>query len=295
MANNKADANQITREYFDSLLVETRYMDAKIADTKMELWGETFETPVMTAALSHLGNVCENGMVKLAEAAKMAGAVYWCGMGDEAELDAITATGAKTVKIIKPYEDNADIFRKIEHAAKAGVFAMGMDIDHSFNGSGGYDEVLGYKMKAKSTQEMKEFVDASPVPFVVKGVLSVQDAQKCLEAGVKGIVVSHHHGIMNYSVPPLMVLEKIVEAVGGQMEIFVDCGFESGMDVFKALALGAKAVSVGRDLMKPLKDGSESAAARIRELNGQLASVMARTCAQKLEDIDSSVIWKRQF
>ncbi len=291
----KADANQITREYFDSLLVETRYLDAKLPSTKMQLWGEEFETPIMTAALSHLGNVCENGMAKLAEAAKMAGAVYWCGMGDEAELESITATGAKTVKIIKPYENNKDIFRKIEHAVKAGVFAVGMDIDHSFNGSGGYDCVLGYKMRAKSTQEIKAFVEASPVPFVVKGVLSVQDARKCMEAGVSGIVVSHHHGIMDYSVPPLMILEKIVREVDGRMEIFVDCGIESGMDAFKALALGAKAVSVGRDLMKPLKDGSESAAMRIRELNGQLASVMARTCAETLGDIDSSVIWHRNF
>lgn len=291
----KADANQITREYFDSLLIETRYLDAKIPSTKMQLWGEEFETPIMTAALSHLGNVCENGMVKLAEAAKMAGAVYWCGMGDETELESITAIGAKTVKIIKPYENNEDIFRKIEHAVKAGVFAVGMDIDHSFNGNGDYDCVLGYKMRAKSTQEMKAFVEASPVPFVVKGVLSVQDARKCMEAGVSGIVVSHHHGIMDYSIPPLMILEKIVREVDGRMEIFVDCGIESGMDAFKALALGAKAVSVGRDLMKPLKDGSESAAMRIRELNGQLASVMARTCAETLGDIDSSVIWHRNF
>lgn len=295
MANQKADANQITREYFDSLLLETRYLDSELPDTRMQLWGETFATPIMTAALSHLGNVCENGMVKLAEAAKAAGAVYWCGMGDEAELEAITATGARTVKIIKPYEHNEDIFRKIEHAVKAGVFAVGMDIDHSFNGSGGYDCVLGCQMKAKSTQEIKEFVDAASVPFIVKGVLSVQDAQKCVEAGVSGIVVSHHHGIMNYSIPPLLVLEKIVEAVDGRMKIFVDCSIESGMDAFKALALGADAVCVGRDLMGPLKDGSEAAAARILELNGQLASVMARTCTKTLDDMDASVIWHRSF
>ena len=62
---------------------------------------------------------------------------------------------------------------------------------------------------------------------------------------------------MNYAIPPLMILPKIVEVIGGRIPIFVDCGVESGMDVFKALALGADAVCVGRALMDPLKEGAE--------------------------------------
>ena len=295
MANQKSNSNQITRDYFDSLLIETRYLDAKLPSTRFSLWGETFNTPIMTAALSHLNQVCENGMVKLAQAAKEAGAVYWCGMGDEDELEAITATGAKTIKIIKPYEENQTIFRKIEHGAKAGVFALGMDVDHSFNSQGGYDVVLGEKMRAKTTSELRSFVEASPVPFIIKGVLSVQDAQKALEIGAGGIVVSHHHGIMDYALPPLMALEKIVKAVGGKIPVFVDCGIESGMDAFKALALGATAVCVGRELMSPLKGGAEPAAERIRTLTGELASVMARTGAGDLSEIDPTVIWHKNF
>lgn len=60
------DSNQITREYFDSLLVEMRHIDAVIPSTKFELYGETFDTPVMMAALSHLNNIRENGMVEMA-------------------------------------------------------------------------------------------------------------------------------------------------------------------------------------------------------------------------------------
>lgn len=287
------DSNQITREYFDSLLVEMRHLDGALPETGLELFGEQFRTPVMTAALSHLGNVRENGMVQMAEGARLAGAVSWAGMGDEKELEDITTTGARTIKIIKPYVDNDYILQRIAHAEKCGVMAVGMDIDHAFSGKGKYDVVLGMEMRPKSLEEMKEFVKATKLPFVVKGVLSVKDAEKCLEAGVKGIVVSHHHGIIDYAVPPLMILPEIVRVVQKQIPVFVDCGIESGSDVFKALALGADAVCVGRALMGSLQvNGAEGVQEKIASLTEELAGIMARTGASDLSQIDPSVIWK---
>ena len=287
------DSNQITREYFDSLLVEMRHLDGALPETGLELFGEQFRTPVMTAALSHLGNVRENGMVQMAEGARLAGAVSWAGMGDEKELEDITTTGARTIKIIKPYVDNDYILQRIAHAEKCGVMAVGMDIDHAFSGKGKYDVVLVMEMRPKSLEEMKEFVKATKLPFVVKGVLSVKDAEKCLEAGVKGIVVSHHHGIIDYAVPPLMILPEIVRVVQKQIPVFVDCGIESGSDVFKALALGADAVCVGRALMGPLQvNGAEGVQEKIASLTEELAGIMARTGASDLSQIDPSVIWK---
>lgn len=287
------DSNQITREYFDSLLVEMRHLDGALPETGLELFGEQFSTPVMTAALSHLGNVRENGMVQMAEGARLAGAVSWAGMGDEKELEDITATGARTIKIIKPYVDNDYILKRIAHAEKCGVMAVGMDIDHAFSGKGKYDVVLGMEMRPKSLEEMKEFVKATKLPFVVKGVLSVKDAEKCLEAGVKGIVVSHHHGIIDYAVPPLMILPEIVRVVQKQIPVFVDCGIESGSDVFKALALGADAGCVGRALMGSLQvNGAEGVQEKIASLTEELAGIMARTGASDLSQIDPSVIWK---
>ena len=60
--SSRSDSNQITRDYFDSILLETRYWDSDLPSTKMELYGETFETPIMTAALSHLHEICDNAM-----------------------------------------------------------------------------------------------------------------------------------------------------------------------------------------------------------------------------------------
>lgn len=296
MNDNAWDSNVITREYFDSLLIEMRHIDSVIPSTKLELYGETFDTPVMMAALSHLNNVRDNGMAEMAKGALASNAVNWAGMGREPELEVITATGARTINIIKPYADNDYILRRIEHAERCNVLAVGMDIDHSFGGDGQYDVVLGERMTSKSLNEIKEFIGSTKLPFVIKGVLSEQDAYKCLEAGAKGIVVSHHHGIMNYAVPPLMILPKIARVIDHQIPIFVDCGVMSGMDVFKALALGADAVSAGRVILDPLKQsGAEGVRSQIEKLTKELAGVMARTCSPDIRHIDPSVIWKRGF
>jgi len=294
--NYSSNSDTITRDYFDSLLLESRYIDSDLPSTKLELYGHTFDTPVMTAALSHLGNTAENGMVLYAQAAAKAKAVHWIGMGEDKELEDICATGAATIKIIKPHADNKEVFRKIEHAKKSGCFAVGMDIDHAFNGSGGYDNVLGLPMKSKSTEELADFVKAvGNTPFIVKGVLSTKDAEKCLKAGCKGIQLSHHHGIMNYSVPPLMMLPEILQVTRGEIPVFIDCGIESGMDVYKCLALGATAVSVGRHLMPLLKEGAEATAARIKEMTDELAATMARTGVRDLKSFDPTVIHQRTF
>ncbi len=290
-----SNSDKITRDYFDSLLIETRYLDADIPSTQMTLFGETFRTPIMTAALSHLHNTTQDGMTVYAQAAALSGAVHWVGMGSESELEEIVATGAKTIKIIKPHADNQVVLRKIDHAVKVGCIAVGMDIDHAFNSEGGYDNVFGLPMKAKSTEELTEFVQAAGVPFIVKGVLSPRDAEKCLKAGCAGIVVSHHHGMVQYAVPPLMVLHDIVSATGGSVPVFVDCGIESGMDAYKCLALGAEAVSVGRHLMPLLKEGAKAVARRIDEMTTELAGIMARTGVGSLDKMDPTVIHRRAF
>ena len=288
------DANQITREYFDSLLIEMRHIDAVIPNTTLNLYGETFSTPVMMAALSHLERCHSEGMTEMARGAKAANAVMWAGMGDYDELERITATGAKTIKIIKPYADNDEIFRKIEHAEKCGCIGVGIDVDHSFNSRGEYDVVLGLHMTGKSLDEIAQFVKATKLPFIIKGVLSTQDAHKCIEAGVNGIVVSHHHGILDYATPPLMILPEIVKVIDGKMPIFVDCGVESGIDVFKAIALGATAVSVGRAMMGPLSEsGADGIVKTVHDYTAQLAGAMSRTCSPDISHIEASLIWKK--
>lgn len=292
---NASDSNVITREYFDSILLRSRYIDADLPDLKTTIFGKTFSTPLTTAALSHLKGTHPNGMAELALAAKLADAVNFCGMESyEGELCDIVKAGASTIRIIKPHANDEDVFKRIEHAKKLGVFGLGMDIDHAFKNEGGYDVVEGLPMRPKTLSQMKEFVKAAgDIPFVVKGVLSVSDALKCVEMGAAGIVVSHHHGILPYAVPPVMALPEIKAAVGDKLTIFVDCGIESGLDAFKALALGADAVCIGRAIMEPLKNGAESAAKKFATINGELAAIMARTGYHSIDELDDSCLYIR--
>ncbi len=293
---SRSDANQITRDYFDSLLIEMRHMDGALPDTSMELFGERFSTPIMMAALSHLNQCCPDGMAQMALGAKAAGAVNWAGMGEREELRHICDTGARTIKIIKPYEDDAEILCRIAHAESCGCLAVGMDIDHAFSGKGEYDVVLGLAMRPKSHTQMRRFVESTRLPFIVKGVLSVTDAKKCVDIGAKAIVVSHHHGILPYAVPPLMALPEIARAVGGQLKIFVDCGVETGIDAFKALALGADAVCSGRVVMSPLeKEQAEGVRKTVARLTGELRGAMARTACATLGQISAELLRRRDF
>ncbi len=175
--HSRADANQITRDYFDSLLVEMRHMDGVEPDTTLRLFGETFTTPVMMAALSHLNSCCDEGMAEMGKGALAYGAVNWAGMGDMDELERITQTGARTIKIVKPYESDEEILRRLEHAERCGCLAVGMDIDHSFGGKGHPDVVLGLQMQPKSMAQMARFVKATQLPFVVKGVTGLIRSQ----------------------------------------------------------------------------------------------------------------------
>lgn len=290
------DTNLITRQYFDEILVEMRHMDGVTPDTTLELYGERFATPVMMAALSHLkgqGNQGD-GMVEMAQGAALAGCVNWAGMGEIEQFDRIAATGARSIKIIKPYADESMVLSRMERAEAAGALAVGMDLDHSFNSKGEPDVVLGLPMRPRTMKEIEGYVKRTKLPFIIKGVLSAVDARKCLDAGVQGIVVSHHHGILPSVVPPLMVLPEIAQVVGGRIPIFVDCGVMNGMDVFKCLALGATAVSVGRPVMGPIiEKGAQGAAQVIEDVTTELKAAMARTCSPDIRHIDRSLLWRR--
>ncbi len=298
MSNERktGSADVITRAYLDSLLLEMRHIDSVLPSTEMTLYGKTFKTPVMTAALSHMGNVCENGMAEMAKGAFEAGAVCFSGMGAMEELEGMVNTGASVVKIIKTYADRDSVFQKIEHAEKCGALAVGMDIDHAFNHNQDYDCIEGMEMRPITFQQLSEYVRATKLPFVVKGVLSRQDARKCLEAGVQGMIVSHHNGRLDYAVPPLMILPEILKETEGKVPLFVDCSLQSGTDVLKALALGATACCVGRPLMKPLGDkGAEGVRTTIEDITRQLRYAMAMTCSPDLNHIDPSVVHPGSF
>ena len=290
-----SDANIITRNYLDSILIEERLVDSLLPSLKMEFFGETFTSPIMTSAFSHLPAYHGRELTGLEEysiAAKKLGIVNWCGMMENDMFAKLIATGARTVRIIKPYEDREKILDQIAFAESNGALAVGIDIDHIF-GMGQYDVVMGEKMAPQTKEDLKAYVKTTGLPFVVKGVLSVRDAVKCAEAGVKGIVVSHHHGRMPYAVPPLMVLPEIAEALqGSDVKIVVDCSIDTGADTYKALALGADAVSVGRAVLQSLEEkGVAGTEQYIKGMNDELSMMMSFTGFSNLKELNASALW----
>lgn len=286
------NSNRITRAYLDSLLIETRYMDAVIPDTAFELFGEHFSSPIMTAALSHLDHFMFPGAAEaLARGAKAAGCVLWYGMAEEAEIEKLSAVGGRMIEIIKPYADRDRILQKIRHAKAHHLLAVGIDIDHAFNGEGGHDLVDGQEMAPLTSDELRDFCRLSGLPLIVKGVLSLRDAEKCVDAGAAGLVLSHHNNRIEYAVPPLAVLPEIAKLVQGRIPIFVDDEIQSGMDAFKALSLGAKGVCIGRPLMGAIKQDTENGVRDyLLKANAELRKAMAFTGCASLEAMDESVI-----
>ncbi len=285
---------EMTREYFDRLVLEMRLMDSGVPSTEFELYGKRFQTPIMTAALSHIGTFnpdLPSGMVQYAQGAAMAGAVHWIGMGSDEEFEAVITTGVPTIRIVKPYADEEKIHTMIRCAEKNGALAVGMDIDHMFGLDGNPDLCMDEQMAVKTSADLQRYIQSTELPFIIKGVLSVQDAVKCAEIGARGIVVSHHGGRLQSAVPPLYVLPEIVKAVGDTMPIFVDCGICSGMDAYKALALGATAVSVGTHLIPYIRQGgAEAVGKRIGEMTEELKGAMAYTGVATTEEFDVTVI-----
>ena len=291
MERKSISSDVITRAYIDSLLVEVRHLDAVMPSTEMTLFGKTFATPVATAALSHMGNQYPDGMAAMADGANQAGALCFSGMGPQDELERMVATGAQVIKIIKPYADRDSVYAKIRHAEEIGCLAVGIDTDHAFDRRHGYDCIEGMEMFPLSSAELKDMVASTKLPFFIKGVLSRKEARKCLDCGVKGMVVSHHNGRIETAVPPLMVLPEIAEEVNGEAALFVDCAIQSGLDVLKCLALGATGACVGRPLMQPLREkGPEGVRETIAAITNDLRYSMAMTASPDVKNVDPTIV-----
>jgi len=128
------------------------------------------------------------------------------------------------------------------------------------------------------------------LPILIKGVLTHEDAIKAMEVGVAGIVVSNHGARqLDYSPATITVLEEVVRAVGGKIPVLIDGGVRRGTDIFKALALGAQAVMIGRPILYGLAAKGECGVRRVIEmLKDELELTMALSGCPTLKDITRS-------
>lgn len=289
-----SDANEITARYLDSILFKERLIDSVVADTSVELFGERFSSPLLMPAFSHIkeyGGRELTGLEEYSIAARNMNVLNFVGMMENDMYRQIADTGAKTVRIVKPYADNFKVRDQMRFAEDNGAIAIGMDIDHIF-GNEGLDVVVGELMAEQTSDMIRSYIESTKLPFVVKGVLSEAEAVKCADLGAKAIIVSHHHGRLPYAVPPLMVLPSIKKALEGRdVKVFVDCGISSGADIYKCIALGADAAVAGRSMMPSLEEGGIEGMERfITKMNNELRFVMSCTGFGTVDRIDDSCL-----
>lgn len=273
----------------------------KPVDTSLELFGKTFKYPFFAGPVGALNlhysdkydDMTYNNL--LVDSCAKAGIAAFTGDGTnpkimEAAAAAIRGADGLAVPTIKPW--NLDIVReKLEVVKAAGAFAVAMDVD-----AAGLPFLKNMTPPAggKSVEELKAIVDMAGVPFIVKGIMTPKAALKAKEAGAAAIVVSNHGGrVLDQCPATAEVLEDIVAAVDGSMKIIVDGGIRSGVDVFKALAMGADGVIIARPFVTAIYGGgAEGVQCYVDKIGAELEDTMAMCGAHSLKEITREMIWK---
>ena len=169
--------------------------------------------------------------------------------------------------------------------------AEASDVD----GSELFDFVLHRHDRSLDWDDLAWIRSLAPLPLVLKGVIAAEDAQLAVEAGVDAIVVSNHGGRqLDGTLPSVEALPDVVAAVDGRLEVYVDGGVRRGVDVLKAVALGARAVLVGRPLLWGLAVDGEAGVRRILDiLRLELEIAMAIAGVRSMKEITPDLVRRR--
>jgi 4-hydroxymandelate oxidase len=315
------------RSSFDDLLLEPRVLrDVSRLDTSVELFGQRLQHPILLAPTAYHRMVHPDGEPATARAAGAAGtAMVISSMATTAvEEIAAAATGPLWFQLyVQP--DRAftkDLVQRVEAAGCQAIcitvdtpclgtrnremrdrFGLTPGLDRPnlrgcqgamaghFDESGVYSAVFDPSLTWEGIDWIRSF---ARVPILLKGIMAAEDARLAAEHDVAGVIVSNH-GARNLDTTPATIeaLPAVAEAVDGRLPVLLDGGVRRGTDVVKALALGARAVLVGRPYLFGLAAaGAAGVEAVLRILLTELMSAMALCGRPTLASIDRSVLWK---
>lgn len=273
--------------------------NAKVPNLKFDFFNTELDFPVIAApitgsAFNMGGALTEREYIDSAVNGSISSGTI-AMIGDSADLtmyddglEVLKAVGGKGVAIIKPRE-NSHVIENIKKAESANLIAAGMDID----GAGLVTMALkGQPVGPKTVEELKEIVSSTKLPFILKGIMTVEEAELAVEIGAKAIVVSNHGGrILDHVESSARALLEISKAVKGKIMILADGGIRSGVDVFKMLALGADAVLIGRPIIIGAFGGyKEGVSLVLNNMKNELYQAMMLTGSKDLTSIDTSKI-----
>ena len=296
--------NRLNREYMDRITFVTRLIEAAEADISTELFGVQLETPIISSVWAR-GRVLEtlkHGSVAwyksppylehIASALGSVGSMMGVGAVELHELAGFVNHGCPMYHVVKPKPDEDLIFEHLKAAEKAGYVAVGMDITPSFGHKAlNEDPSIDVNQRPKTKKQLASYVEATSLPFIVKGVLSVEDAVASKDVGASAIVVSNHGGeCIDYSAPILKMLPEIREAVP-DLKIIVDSGFRRGTDALKALCLGADAVAiVTPQVIGYAANGRHGVQAMMESLSAELQRTMSAVGIKDIASANADVL-----
>jgi len=270
-------------------------------DTTLEFFGKTFRYPFFAgpvgAVVAHYSDKYDDKGYNnvLVKACAEGGIAAFTGDGLDATVmkvacEAIAASDGVGVPTVKPWNLET-IEGKMEMVKASGSFAVAMDVD-----AAGLPFLKGMNPPAggKTVEQLAEIAKMAGKPFIVKGVMTVKGALKAKEAGAAAIVVSNHGGrVLDQCPATAEVLCDIVDALKGSgMKVIVDGGIRTGVDVFKALAMGADAVIICRPFVPMVYGGAEEGVKLyINKIGAELEDTMAMCGAKSLKDITRDMIY----
>jgi 4-hydroxymandelate oxidase len=285
-----------------SLRVKMRVVHAASnPETGLTLLGQKLSMPILGAAVAgakmNFQEIISEEELATAfvTGARQAGTLAMTG---DAPDPLIYATGLRVIRanegegipITKP-RDQASIIAHIREAEAAGSVAVGIDVD-----AAGIVPMraAGQPVEPKTVSQLKELVQSTTLPLILKGIMCVEDAFAAREAGAAAIVVSNHGGrVLDHTPGTAEVLPQIAQAVRRDMVVLVDGGVRRGVDVLKMLALGAHAVLVGRPLtIGAFGAGADGVRLTLEQMRDELKVAMIFTGCASVSEIGEDVFWR---
>ncbi len=273
---------------------------AESPDTQATLLGRKLSMPVLAAPI---GGVSFNMGGKITEQEYCDAVLGGCvdkgvigATGDgvppvihESGFAAIKGLGGAGIPFIKPWEDK-ELYEKLDRAVATGADIVGMDID-----AAGLVtlRLMGRPVGPKPLDKLRDIIAHVPAKFILKGVMTPDDAKRAVDAGAAGIVVSNHGGrVLDHTPGTAEALPGVAAAVKGQIAILVDGGVRTGGDVLKMLALGADAVLIGRPFCTAALGGlREGVGKYLDQVRGELTQAMILTGCASVADVDRNILF----
>ena len=286
-------------EALDRLYLKTRLISPHAEpDMKASFFGHAVAFPIFCTSMSGVrismgGGISEGEFARaVIQGCKAAGTIGFVGDGaetfeDRPGVQAIREADGWGVQIFKPREQKV-LFRLIQEAEQAGAIAVGVDLDGAGSVAMG---LKGQPVFRKSLSELKELVQSTTLPFILKGITSEEDAEAALQTGCKVVAISNHGGRTLDSMKGIAdVLPRLVPILKGKVVVTADGGIRTGFDALKMLALGADFVMAGREFIRAaIGGGAEGVRCEAEFLSQDLKKGMIMTGCNALKDISGDI------